>query len=295
MENKFCVSCGQQLEAGAKFCPHCGASQPVEQNQQPQAGTTQQQAPQMQQQATQAQPAQPQTPPVQPQAQQQTPPVQPNPQQGYQQNGYQQAGQQGQFQQYPQQPGVQTRVKSDLNKFKNAVPGQAGPQPELGFIDSVKYCIANTFDFLTPESRKSVFWWNVLGMLLIGLVGLVIWIIPLLGPLAYSAVMLGLQISFLAAGVRRLRYIGKNPWWVIVPFYRVYLLVIDKPQPYMNQQMYQQNFAGQNQMQQPYQQQYQQPQNMNMPNQASQQPLQNQQPMQGQQQTSNNDQNTPQS
>ncbi|WP_404389152.1 zinc-ribbon domain-containing protein [Ligilactobacillus animalis] len=25
MENKFCSNCGQQLEAGAKFCPQCGA------------------------------------------------------------------------------------------------------------------------------------------------------------------------------------------------------------------------------------------------------------------------------
>lgn len=291
MENKFCVSCGQQLEAGAKFCPHCGASQPVEQNQQPQAGTTQPQAPQMQQQPTQAQPAQPQTPPVQPQAQPQTPPVQPTPQQGYQQNGYQQAGQQGQY----QQPGVQTRMKNDLNKFKNEVPGQAGAQPELGFIDSMKYCIANTFDFLTPESRKSVYWWNFLGVWLINVVGAVILIIPILGQLVYGIVTLGLQIGNLAAGVRRLRYIGKNPWLMLIPFYNYYLCAIDKPQPYMNQQMYQQNFAGQNQMQQPYQQQYQQPQNMNMQNQATQQPLQNQQPMQGQQQTSNNDQNTPQS
>lgn len=296
MENKFCVSCGQQLEAGAKFCPHCGASQPVEQNQQPQAGTTQQQAPQMQQQPTQAQPAQPQTPPVQPQAQQQTPPVQPTPQQGYQQNGYQQAGQQGQFQKHV----------NDFKKYRNTVPGQGGTQPKLGFLDSVKYMAANTFDFKTPETRKAVFWWGVLGG---GIVTTILEILKqimalvavsslseFLAILTYIIMIIAgifdllYGISFLSGMVRRIRYITNNPWLVLVPFYNLYLMLLDYPQ--YNPQMYQQN-----QMQQPGQYQQYQQQNMNQmpnmnqaPNQMPQQPVQNQQPVQ----QNNNDQNTPQ-
>lgn len=69
MENKFCSNCGQQLEAGVKFCPQCGTTQNV--------------AP-----SNQGQPVnqQPQTPPVQPTPQSyQQAPQQPNMQQGYQQ------------------------------------------------------------------------------------------------------------------------------------------------------------------------------------------------------------------
>lgn len=264
------MSCGQQLDAGAKFCPYCGATQPTEApNTQAQGGNSQ----------PVGQPQQPQTPPMQPQ----TPPVQPNPntQQGYQQVPQQpgmQYQQQGQYQQYPQQPGMQERVKQDFNRFKNAIPGQVGPQPELGFIDSIKYCLANIFDFMTPESRKSVYWWFMLGIILIYIVGAVILFIPIIGPIAYSVATTALTIAAYAAGVRRIRYVGKSPWWILMPIYNLYLLVIDKPQPYMGQPMYQQVPPQQ------YQQQYQQ-QNMNqVPNQMPQQPVQPQ----------NNDQNTPQ-
>lgn len=264
MENKFCVSCGQQLEAGSKFCPHCGASQPIEP---------------MQQQAKQVQSAQPQMPP--------------NPQQGYQQNGYQQ----GQFQKHV----------NDFKKYRNTVPGQSGVQPQLGFLDSVKYMAANTFDFKTPETRKAVFWWGVLGG------GIVITILEILKQIMAVVAVSSLSeffailtyiimiiagifdllygISFLSGMVRRIRYITNNPWLVLVPFYNLYLMLLDYPQ--YNSQMYQQN-----QMQQPNQyQQYQQHQNMNrmpninqVPNQMPQQPVQNQQPVQ----PNNNDQNTPQ-
>lgn len=294
MENKFCVSCGQQLEAGAKFCPHCGASQPVEQNQQPQAGTTQPQAPQMQQQPTQAQPAQPQTPPVQPQAQQQTPPVQPTPQQGYQQNGYQQAGQQGQY----QQPAMKPKVT--FKQLKNQIPGQAGPQPELNFIDSVKYTIANIIDFKTPESRKSVYWWNSLAISIVDIAVFILILIiksitandfyytgfDMIASILMILLLLAnipMLLSNVSAAIRRINYLGENPWLVLVPGYSTYLLLIDKRETYYQQ-------PGQYQ-------QYQQQQNMNQmpnmnqaPNQMPQQPVQNQQPVQ----QNNNDQNTPQ-
>ncbi|WHQ79901.1 zinc-ribbon domain-containing protein [Ligilactobacillus animalis] len=281
MENKFCSNCGQQLEAGAKFCPQCGATQNVAPSNQGQTVNQQ-----------------PQTPPVQPKPQSyQQAPQQPNMQQGYQQQvpptGQQPYQQQvpptGQYQQMPPQPGMQERVKEDLNRFKNQVPGQAGAQPELGFIDSMKYCLANIFDFMTPESRKSVFWWNFLGAALIMTIGIVIMFIPIVGVLVYSIAQVGLWIGIYAAAARRMRYIGKSPWLIIVPFYRVYLLIIDKPQPYMGQPMYQQP----NQMQQPYQQQNygQQPQYMNQ-QQAPQQLVQNQhQPQQVPSQKPNDDQN----
>lgn len=223
MENKFCMSCGQQLEAGAKFCPHCGATQPTEAlNTQAQGGNDQP----VGQQVT------PQTPPMQ----QQTPPVQPNPNM---QQGYQQA---------PQQPGMQERFKQDYARFKNNISVEASMQPQLGFVDSVKYTLANTFDTMTPESRKSVFWWACLGFTLIdialymlitllavvtfssaselfGLITILVWIIFIV----FNSVN---GLSLFAAAIRRYRFVEKSPWWIFMPLYDIYLLIIDKPQPY---------------------------------------------------------------
>lgn len=273
MENKFCMSCGQQLDAGAKFCPYCGATQPTEApNTQAQGGNSQ----------PVGQPQQPQTPPVQPN---------PNTQQGYQQVPQQpgmQYQQQGQYQ--------QNRVVKDFKKYKNDVPGQAGPQPKLGFIDSIKYIAVNTFDFKTPETRKSVYWWGVLGGTIITTILVIIQnLLAVLALASYSEFLalvtwfvvivfyafdLAYGISILAAMVRRTRYITNNPWLVLVPFYNLYLMLVDYPQ--YNPNMYQQ-------YQQPYQQQ-----NMNQaPNQMPQQPLQQQAPQQPVQ-PQNNDQNTPQ-
>ena len=277
MENKFCSNCGQQLEAGAKFCPQCGATQNV--------------AP-----SNQGQPVnqQPQTPPVQPNPQSyQQAPQQPNMQQGYQQ----QVPPTGQYQQRVNQ------FTDDIKKFKNVVPGQMGSQPNLGFWDSVKYVTANTFDFKTPETRKAVYWWGTLGQCIVLLALYMIVILLTTMVLGSGSELLFLLanvfgivlyafwavsgISLLAAAVRRTRYIANNPWLVLVPFCNIYLLLVDHPQ--YQSQPYQQP----NQMQQPYQQQNygQQPQYMNQ-QQAPQQPVQNQhQPQQVPSQKPNDDQN----
>ncbi|MDO4457459.1 MAG: zinc ribbon domain-containing protein [Ligilactobacillus murinus] len=261
MENKFCMSCGQQLDAGAKFCPYCGATQPTEApNTQAQGGNQ-----------PVGQPQQPQTPPVQPN---------PNTQQGYQQVPQQpgmQYQQQGQYQQYPQQPGMQyqqpvQKPSFTLKQLKNQVPGQTGPQPELNFIDSLKYTMANIVDFKTPESRKSVYWWNTLA---ISVFNIIVWIIismivsvteysffytsyDMMGDLLYillSLINIPLLLSNLSAAIRRIIYLGENPWLVLVPGYNIYLLVTDKKTYY--QQPYQQNYGQQQVPQQPMQNQQQ--------------------------------------
>lgn len=255
------MSCGQQLDAGAKFCPYCGAAQPTE-------------APNTQAQGGNSQPVgqpQPQTPPVQPN---------PNIQQGYQQVPQQpgmQYQQQGQYQQYPQQPGMQyqqpvQKPSFTLKQLKNQVPGQIGPQPELNFIDSLKYTMANIVDFKTPESRKSVYWWNTLA---ISVFNIIVWIIismivsvteysffytsyDMMGDLLYillSLINIPLLLSNLSAAIRRIIYLGENPWLVLVPGYNIYLLVTDKKTYY--QQPYQQNYGQQQAPQQPMQNQQQ--------------------------------------
>lgn len=259
MENKFCSNCGQQLEAGAKFCPQCGATQNV--------------AP-----SNQGQPVnqQPQTPPVQPNPQSyQQAPQQPNMQQGYQQQ-VPPTGQQPYQQQVPptgqyQQP--MPKLRMSMKQLKNQIPGQAGPQPELNFIDSLKYTMVNIIDFKTPESRKAVYWWNTLA---ITGFNVIVWIIismivsvteysifytsyDMMGDLLYillSLINIPLLLSNLSAAVRRIIYLGENPWLVLVPGYNVYLLVTDK-KTYC-QQPYQQNYGQQPQMpQQPMQNQQQ--------------------------------------
>lgn len=256
MENKFCSNCGQQLEAGAKFCPQCGATQNVASSNQGQPVNQQ-----------------PQTPPVQPNPQSyQQAPQQPNMQQGYQQ----QVPPTGQYQQ------PMPKLRMSMKQLKNQIPGQAGPQPELNFIDSLKYTMVNIIDFKTPESRKAVYWWNTLA---ITGFNVIVWIIismivsvteysifytsyDVMGDLLYillSLINIPLLLSNLSAAVRRIIYLGENPWLVLVPGYNVYLLVTDKKTYY--QQPYQQNYGQQPQMPQ-------QPQAPQQPMQNQQQPLQ---------------------
>lgn len=228
---------------------------------------------------------QPQTPPVQPNPQSyQQAPQQPNMQQGYQQQ-VPPTGQQPYQQQVPptgqyQQP--MPKLRMSMKQLKNQIPGQAGPQPELNFIDSLKYTMVNIIDFKTPESRKAVYWWNTLA---ITGFNVIVWIIismivsvteysifytsyDVMGDLLYillSLINIPLLLSNLSAAVRRIICLGENPWLVLVPGYNVYLLVTDKKTYY--QQPYQQNYGQQPQMPQ-------QPQAPQQPMQNQQQPLQ---------------------
>lgn len=97
-------------------------------------------------------------------------------------------------------------------------------QPQLGFVGSVQYVLQHAFEFNgnVPESRKSVFWWAGLAVMIFDCVVI---LLPGIGWL------LGWAADFLlvSATMRRLTYIGQNPkigWLIVVPVIYIWPLVL---------------------------------------------------------------------
>jgi uncharacterized Zn finger protein (UPF0148 family) len=102
-------------------------------------------------------------------------------------------------------------------------------QPQLGFVGSIQYILKHAFEFNgnVPESRKSVFWWGVLGVLILDMVLI---FIPAIGwLLGWIA-----DILLVSATMRRLKYINQNPglgWLFLIPVLTIYptiLMLLDR-------------------------------------------------------------------
>ncbi|SPC39611.1 DUF805 domain-containing protein [Latilactobacillus fuchuensis] len=76
-------------------------------------------------------------------------------------------------------------------------------------------------------------------------------VVTLVVYLIYAVLSVLATVLGLSAGVRRLRFLGKEPWLIVlylvpvVQWYILYLMLIDKPQPQMNQ-WNQQGYPNQN-------------------------------------------------
>ncbi|QIG37091.1 hypothetical protein IBB3154_1626 [Ligilactobacillus salivarius] len=106
---------------------------------------------------------------------------------------------------------------------------------ELGFVGSVKYALVHWNDFKGVESRKSVYWWLLLGMTVIGLgvyflvsiIAVLLSNVPALDVIgtfivyvAYIAIVVIMLIAELSAVVRRMRYLNVQniAMWMILTF-----------------------------------------------------------------------------
>lgn len=131
-------------------------------------------------------------------------------------------------------------------------------QVQLGFIGSNLYAIKHSRDLITPESRRSVFWWTLLGVLLLFLIWMAnkllfaFFYVLIFGTdtnrfiltliISWGDRVIGIIAVFalLTTMIRRLRFLGKTPWLVITLFipivqiYAVYLLVVKPKSPYRN-------------------------------------------------------------
>ncbi|WP_125763785.1 zinc-ribbon domain-containing protein [Levilactobacillus mulengensis] len=102
-------------------------------------------------------------------------------------------------------------------------------QPQLGFVGSIQYILKHAFEFNgnIPESRKSVFWWGVLGVLILDMVLI---FIPAIGWLLGWVA----DILLVSATMRRLKYINQNPglgWLLLIPVLTIYptiLMLLDR-------------------------------------------------------------------
>ena len=97
----------------------------------------------------------------------------------------------------------------------------------MTFVDSVKTCLSKYATF-SGRATRSEYWWFYLAFLLAyialsilaGVTGSMVF-----GLLA-MVLSLGALLPQLAAGVRRMHDVDKSGWFLLVPFYNLYLSVI---------------------------------------------------------------------
>lgn len=214
MNNKFCTNCGNPLKEGVKFCPNCGQAVAIQ-------ATSQSFQSQSKSQSE----------------------LPPKSQGAYQEQSYTQP------QSFSAQPSAFEQAKEYYEQTKRLY-SQPTTQ-ELGFIGSFKYFLVHWLDFKSMEPRKSVYWWSVLGTLVVELVGwilcLAVNIIPILGQIISVILIIALIVFGIVAGVgswaaavRRMRYLNVQniAIWVVLSillglpsFYILYLMLLDRPLP----------------------------------------------------------------
>jgi uncharacterized membrane protein YhaH (DUF805 family) len=132
-----------------------------------------------------------------------------------------------------QQPVAQAQAipQQMMGAVGMATPMAARPAKMMSLQDSVKTCLQKYVNFEGRASR-SEFWWFYLA---IGIAGLITGIVDgiVFGWGVYDPTWLtwilqiGYFLPFLAACTRRLHDHGKSGWFMLIPFYNLYLFIID--------------------------------------------------------------------
>lgn len=125
--------------------------------------------------------------------------------------------------------GDARETEQTTNADSDTTRNNEGAQPQLGFVGSVQYILQHVFEFNAnvPESRKSVFWWGTLGVLILDMV---LVYIPVVGTILCWVA----DLLLVSAVMRRLKYINQNPglaWLFLVPvlfLYPMFLMLLDR-------------------------------------------------------------------
>tara|TARA_Y100001934_G_scaffold86126_1_gene106989 strand:+ start:2704 stop:3207 length:504 start_codon:yes stop_codon:yes gene_type:complete len=127
-------------------------------------------------------------------------------------------------------------VGTSTSPFGAGISNTGRPMSMMSFTDSIITVLSKYIDFSGRASR-SEYWWFYLATLIVGF-GLGIIDGILFGwrfedPTWLSDIFnLVILLPILAAGVRRIHDHGKSGWFILVPFYNLYLLIADgQPQP----------------------------------------------------------------
>lgn len=105
------------------------------------------------------------------------------------------------------------------------VAGQGSrPSSMMSPMDAVKSCLKGSLSFSGRASR-SEYWWFVLFYQLVSM-GLTM-VAGAASVPAISMATLLLIPAALSAAVRRMHDHGKSGWFILIPFYNLYLMIID--------------------------------------------------------------------
>ena len=110
--------------------------------------------------------------------------------------------------------------------------GGGRPAQMMGFMDSIKKCFGMYLN-ASGRASRSEYWWFYLFIAIVSQVSsMVITMIAVaadimaLGMLS-MIVSIALGIPTICAGIRRMHDHGKSGWFILIPFYNLYLLIIE--------------------------------------------------------------------
>ena len=122
-------------------------------------------------------------------------------------------------------------VGNTQHAVAGGVMGTGRPAKMMGFMDAVMSCLKGSLSFDGRASR-SEFWWFVLAFMIVNFV--LSFIAGLLAVMADTEALLYLAFliyilypAYISAGVRRIHDHGKSGWWILVPFYNIYLFATE--------------------------------------------------------------------
>ena len=108
----------------------------------------------------------------------------------------------------------------------------ARPMQMMGFIDAVKNVLINNYAGFEGRASRSEYWWFFLATFLfsipLGFIDAMLFGWEYDDPMWISNIYnLALLLPGLAVGVRRIHDHGKSGWFILVPFYNLYLAIAD--------------------------------------------------------------------
>ncbi len=114
-----------------------------------------------------------------------------------------------------------------------AAVGMGGGRPAqmMNPLDAVMSCLKGSLSFDGRASR-SEFWWFFLAFYIVSFVLTFVTTMLAVMTEVYAFVYLALLIyllypAYLSAAVRRVHDHGKSGWWILCPFYNIYLFIIE--------------------------------------------------------------------
>ena len=102
----------------------------------------------------------------------------------------------------------------------------------MSFIDAVKNVLINNYAGFEGRASRSEYWWFFLAILIVsfplGILDAILFGYELDDPTWFSWLFnLAVFLPTLAVGVRRIHDHGKSGWFILVPFYNLYLWIAD--------------------------------------------------------------------
>ena len=125
----------------------------------------------------------------------------------------------------------QAAITSPYGVPMQAVTG-GRPLHQMSFIDSIKNVLINNYAGFSGRASRSEYWWFFLATTLfsipLGFIDAILFGWEYDDPMwisdIYSVVLL---LPYLAVGIRRIHDHGKSGWFILVPFYNLYLLIAE--------------------------------------------------------------------